>query len=184
MTAVPDPQNYPSSPGGWSGAERRRPLTLAPSPGGFTITPTNTKLQLGLVIAIVLSTAAGVSTFVAASTEASTLNRTVEAMQVDVSALAKAAIDLNATIIELRGEVRGLSSYVGEVKATTAQNGRDANARDLKVAKLESDLQTLKDRLTTAETALKAIESRLISVEISASKNSSNTSTPRGGDEK
>jgi hypothetical protein len=148
--------------------------------GSRMLSSARTSVQLGLAIGAVALSITATATFVAAISKTEALTETVEKLEGSVGAVVEAAQALTLSITELRSDMRNQSASVAEIKAMTVQSDRAAGERDLKLAKVESLLQSQKDRLVAIENAQKSLETRILAVEIRASQQPSK----REGDEK
>jgi chromosome segregation ATPase len=152
-------------------------------PRGTFISPTGTWFQGALVVGIVMSSIAATTALVKSVSKAEALEAALSDQQESTKTLAVAANDLTRSLVVLQGDIKNLSEKVGGIQNNTAQSSRDAQVQALTLAKIESDLESIKGRMTAAEGTMKTIESRLITVEIAASR-SGNPHPATGGDGK
>lgn len=156
-----------------------------PKPRPSFITEHGTYINLGLFILLLVSTVTGVTVFVRGMAQVEASNGAVAKLQVSADETNKVTAELNETMVRLEGSVNNLGEKIGELQTDNKQAERDAQERTAEIVRLQADLQPLKDRVAANEANVKALESRMLSLEIAVSARSQTPVAPpaRAGSE-
>jgi chromosome segregation ATPase len=153
-----------------------------------------TWVNLSLAIVILVSTATAVAVFVRGMSKVDAVTRTADQLQASAESTNKVTSELNQNLVIVQGDLRNLSEKIGGLQADNKQSERDAQEHAAKVIRMETELQTHKERISALEanlraaeasmqssvksmeaalqSAVKSLEARLLSLEIGASRRS------------
>ncbi len=145
------------------------------------LSPSGTYIQLGLGVLILSGVVTAVVTFTRAVARADSLNETVTDMRSSVGSLTTAANDLTRQFITMQAGMNSVVEKLGSLQAAASQSDREAQARALAMSKLEGEIATSKDRLAAAESNIKNLEARIVSIEISSHSATNAASRGEGG---
>lgn len=133
------------------------------------ISETGTKIQLGLGIIVLGATATGVVFIMRGMAKVDASSDAVKSLQVAQEKGNEQTSKLNETMVALQGSVSNLAEKIGYLQADGKQGEREAQERAGEIVRLQSEYDGIKDRVSANEATLRAIEQRILSVEIKVS---------------
>ena len=142
-----------------------------------TLSESGTSVELKLVLALLAGTVTVTIAAAVLMVRSKSAEDSVTRFEKMIDETTEVTSELSRNVVIVTGDIRQLSEKIVELQIDNKQIDRDAQSRTATVVRMQSDLEALKERQVSQDSVVRALEARVLAIEIASASRSAGSSS-------